>query len=120
MRIKLGNVSQLGADGTKTDLGAPSVTDIIVPDDEVLNADGKTKRKVYALEPGLDVNVLSKHLLSHSDITQLPNHSAVVAVLHSQAGLWSKHSDRAPAWVWSDNEEMTRILSRLSGRPARR
>jgi hypothetical protein len=110
MRILVGNVAPLDGNAQPVDLGAPCVTDIVIPDTEVENEDGTTRR-IYTLEPGMDINELARHLLANPDITRLPNHSAIVTILHSQSGLWNKHSNQPPAWVWSDEPEMERLLS---------
>jgi hypothetical protein len=43
--------------------------------------------------------------------THMPDHEALVAVTHPHAGIWNAHSRRDPAFVWSDHDDIARVLS---------
>lgn len=108
MLIELGN----GARKHAVD-GSPAVTRIHVPDS-------------YSLEPGIDVSELRsamdfKAVRRADGVTRLPDHEALVSVLHPFEGAWQAHSFDDPTWAWSDNAEMNRVLQELhqvGGAPA--
>lgn len=59
---------------------------------------------------------------AHPNGLQLPDHEALVAIIHRD-GAWNQHhAGNGPTWVWSDNPVMERLLSEFfqvpAGRPA--
>lgn len=106
MRIEFGNPSPREA-ATGEPVPGPSVTYVNIPD-------------TYTFKGGADAKDLALHLAQNPDITNLPDHEAFVAVAHGTAGLWTRHSASKPSWVWSDNEDMSALLSEYYGCPVGR
>lgn len=48
-------------------------------------------------------------------VTQLPGHEAIVNFVHPTEGIWQRHSEAEPLWVWSDNKAMERFLADYFG-----
>ena len=112
MLVEIGNVSPVHADGkggtTPLNLGYPSVTYVHLPDS--VPEEGQVG---YDFDPTLDVAAFKEHLydatLANRGITSEPGSEALLAVVHVD-GLWQKHSDAKPSWVWSDNPVFARLL----------
>ena len=119
MLVELGNVAAKMADGSPADLGAPSVTQVHIPDS-------------YTFDPNVDIAAfkadLSDALLTKQGITHRPDDEALLALLHP-AGIWNAHSIAPPSWVHSDSDDskVTGFLAKVAefhgegckvGRPA--
>lgn len=63
---------------------------------------------------GADAIEMMRHMIAHPDVTQLPDNEAFVDVVR----LWPLHSPDAPTWVFSDNDDMQRLLSEYWSIPA--
>ena len=95
MIVQLGNsrpVNQLtDAEGNHTPVpadnlgGAPTVTYISIP-------------AGYSVADSADVKDIALHLAQNPDVTNLPEHEALLSVVH-QAGAWNVHSQGTPTWV---------------------
>ena len=102
MQVELGNTSPRDADGVRLEVDAPLVTYINIPDS-------------YTFDPNIQVSDLALHLARNPDITHLPDNEALVAVLHPLAGIWNRHGEGGPSWIWSDNAELQAVLSDFYG-----
>lgn len=107
MQVELGNSSPLGSDGKRFELDAPAVTYANIPD-------------TYSFDPTIKVTDLALHLARNPDVTRLPDNEAIVALTHPLAGVWSRHGEGGPSWVWSDNAELQALLSEFYGIPGGR
>lgn len=113
MKVELGNAAPLLPEGETRD--APCVTYWGVNNDPDNFPEGHHAYQ-QVLDSGLTGDELRLHLAdsildSNGLLTQLPGHEAVVSVVAS----WREHAQPGtrPTWVWSDDDEVARILSEL-------
>ena len=79
----------------------------------------------YTYEPGITASELragvadTRRTIVIPAGQSLPNHEALVSVAHQWLGHWAKNSDAdAPSFVWSDHEDIQRVLSEYYDCPA--
>lgn len=88
------SVVGVGDDDYPTDLAAA-----------LKNAKGKARRML-----------IDGWLANRDGVHGIPNHEAFVAIVDPN-GLWAKHSEADPTWVWSDNEALAAQLADYFGCP---
>lgn len=105
MLVELGNVAAKNADGSPANLGAPSVTQVHIPDS-------------YSFDPAVDVAEFKAHLadalLTKQGITHRPDDEALLALVHP-AGLWNFHSATSPSWVHSEHPGLAEAVAAYHG-----
>lgn len=105
MRVELGNTSPAHSpSGQREALPGPAVTYVNIPDE-------------YSVGDSSDIGLVQQHLAQRPDgVTNLPNHEALLAIVHP-GGVWASHGSGIPSWVWSDNEEFAIQLGAYFGCP---
>jgi len=121
MRVMLGNPAPKSP---TMDLGgAPTVTYMAIPDSYTLPAtadDSLLPAHIAGPLAGLGTPELTREVrralirgeFAHpSGVKGLPDHEALVSVIHP-GGLWGFHSNaEAPSWVWSDNDVLAKMVA---------
>ena len=102
MQVEFGNNSPRDSEGTKIEIDAPIVTYVNIPD-------------TYSFDPSIQVSDLALHLARNPDVTHLPANEALVAVTHPMSGIWGRHGEGGPSWIWSDNKDLQAVLSGFYG-----
>jgi hypothetical protein len=104
MLLELGNVAAKNADGSLADLGAPSVTQVHIPDS-------------YTFDPNVNVEEFKAHLgdalLTKQGITHRPDDEALLALLHP-SGLWNLHSASSPSWIGGETEAAQAFAAKIA------
>src|ERR1035437_3917250 len=102
MQVEFGNNSPRDSEGTKIEIDAPIVTYVNIP-------------YTYSFDPSIQVSDLALHLARNPDVTHLPANEALVAVTHPMSGIWGRHGEGGPSWIWSDNKDLQAVLSGFYG-----